>query len=189
MNRLINLDLKLFQFLNQELSNPFFDAIMPIITNQDYWIIPVLAAAGYILWADRPKGKWVVLVLILTVVITDIFCYQVIKPMVGRLRPSHSGLEQLNLLVGAGGKFGFVSNHAANSFTSAVIIGKIYRPVLYPLLILASVIAFSRVYVGVHYPGDVLFGALVGSGIAMLILFLVSKTSIGKRLNFTPEEK
>lgn len=189
MNWLNNLDLKLFKFLNQDLANPFFDAIMPFITNQDHWVLPLLAAIGYILWADRPKGIWVILVMMIAVVMTDILCAQVIKPLAGRLRPSHAGLEQLNLLVGKGGQYGFVSNHAANSFAAAMTAGRFYRTFLVPLLILASIIAFSRIYVGVHYPGDVLFGALIGIGVSLGVLFLISKTPFAKRLHLQTNDK
>ncbi len=78
--------------------------------------------------------------------------------------------EMINLLVPRGGQFSFVSNHAANAFGLSVILGYFYPNWKWKVTALAFIIAFSRVYVGVHYPADVFFGALFGYGSAWMIL-------------------
>jgi undecaprenyl-diphosphatase len=79
-------------------------------------------------------------------------------------------LDSIHLLVNKGGKWSFPSNHAANSFVLATILSYFFSQWKYPLFILASLIGFSRIYVGVHYPGDVVFGALLGYCIAWILL-------------------
>lgn len=159
-------------FLNQALSNTVFDWFMPIITNQDLWLVPLILVWFILLIKGGKRGRIAAVILVFTIVMTDVVAAQVIKPFVGRLRPSHAIPDMINLLVGQGGKYGFVSNHAANMFASATILGYFYVRWRSRLFILAGVVAFSRVYVGVHYPVDVLFGALFGYGVAWFWLTL-----------------
>jgi undecaprenyl-diphosphatase len=172
MNILKNIDLELFQFINGTLANPFFNWLMPIVTNQDIWVIPgILIWLGLIIFG-KSKGRIAAVVLLIAVGLTDIFAAQIIKPLFMRLRPSHALTEGINLLVSKGGKYGFVSNHSANMFCGAVVIGYFYKKWKYYLYGLAALIAFSRVYVGVHYPGDVFIGGIYGYAIGWLILSL-----------------
>ncbi|MEE9189265.1 MAG: phosphatase PAP2 family protein [Candidatus Neomarinimicrobiota bacterium] len=167
---LINVDQIFFQFINGSMSNAFFDWIMPIITEEDNWIIPMILFPIGLLFFGKKRGRIAVILLILAVVLTDVLAAQIIKPWVGRLRPSHALLENINLLVSKGGKYGFVSNHAANMFSASVVLGYFFRKWKVYLFSGASIIAFSRVYVGVHYPGDVIFGGLFGYGIAWMMI-------------------
>ncbi|MBC8322280.1 MAG: phosphatase PAP2 family protein [Candidatus Marinimicrobia bacterium] len=167
-----SIDTALFYFFNGKLSNPIFDFIMPIITNQDYWAIPILILVFGLIFKGGSRGKITAALLILSVVATDSISAQFIKPMIGRLRPSHTFIESINLLVHKGGKYSFVSNHAANMFCAAAVITYFYSKWKYILFALAAIVAFSRVYVGVHYPGDVIFGGLFGFGIAWVVISL-----------------
>ena len=144
---------------------------MPFITNPNNWILPILLYIGYAIGFDKKRGRIALVILIVTLAITDSVAAQIIKPWVGRLRPSHA-LEGINLLVGKGGKFSFVSNHSANMFALATILGYFYGNVKPYLYTFAAIIAFSRVYVGVHYPADILFGGLFGYGVAWGVLSL-----------------
>ena len=106
---------------------------------------------------------------------SDAICAQIIKPWVGRIRPSHEfiapGIANLYyLLVKPGGQWSFPSNHAANSFAFATVLSYFYDKNKIILFSIASVIAFSRVYVGVHYPMDIFFGGLIGYTISWIIL-------------------
>jgi undecaprenyl-diphosphatase len=103
---------------------------------------------------------------------SDATITQIIKPAIGRLRPSHALGDTINLLVSKGGKYGFVSAHAANIFAATTVLSYFYKQWKKPLLFLAFSVALSRVYVGVHYPGDVLFGGLFGYGMAWLVITL-----------------
>lgn len=162
MDVIIRLDHALFSILNQSISNPLFDWLMPFITNQDNWIVPIVLVIAALIWKGGRRGRFALAVLLAAFIITDVICAQIIKPFFGRLRPSHADLEGIRLLVGAGGQFGFVSNHAANSFCAAMVFGNFYNKTFAPLMITASVVAFSRVYVGVHYPADIVAGSFVG---------------------------
>lgn len=167
-----NIDTALFQFFNGTLSNPIFDFIMPIITNQDIWVIPILLLVLGLIFKGGKRGKIAAVLLLIAVTATDVIAGQMIKPLVGRLRPSHAMTESLNLLVAKGGKFSFVSNHAANMFCAATVLTYFYSKWKNLLYTLAAVVAFSRVYVGVHYPGDIVFGGLFGYGMAWLAISL-----------------
>ncbi len=167
-----SIDTALFYFFNGSLSNPIFDFIMPIITNQDYWAIPILILVFGFSFKGGSRGRITFALLILSVIATDAIAAQFIKPIVGRLRPSHAIIDSINLLVHKGGKYSFVSNHAANMFCAATVLTYFYYKWKYVFYISATLVAFSRIYVGVHYPGDVIFGGLFGYGIAWMVISL-----------------
>ena len=167
-----NIDSAVFHFFNGTMSNPIFDFIMPIITNQDIWVIPILLLILGLIFKGGKRGKIAAALSIIAVLSTDAIAAQWIKPLVGRVRPSYAMTESINLLVAKGGKFSFVSNHAANMFCAAAVLSYFYARWKNILYALAAAVSFSRVYVGVHYPGDVIFGGLFGYGMAWLVLSL-----------------
>ena len=167
-----NIDSAVFHFFNGTMSNPIFDFIMPIITNQDIWVIPILLLILGLIFKGGKRGKIAAALSIIAVLSTDAIAAQWIKPLVGRVRPSYAMAESINLLVAKGGKFSFVSNHAANMFCAAAVLSYFYARWKNILYALAAAVSFSRVYVGVHYPGDVIFGGLFGYGMAWLVLSL-----------------
>ena len=124
----------------------------------------------YLGYFGGKKGRITLLVLLFAAGISDAMCAQFIKPWVGRIRPSHEFIDYINLLVSKGGKWSFPSNHAANSFAFATVLSYFYEKNKIFLFSVASIIAFSRVYVGVHYPMDVFFGSLIGYTISWIIL-------------------
>ena len=181
--KLNNLDTTLMVFLNKTISNPILDVIMPLITNQNNWTIPIIILIIYLGGYSGKKGKLLLLLLLISAGLTDYFCAQYLKPMIGRVRPSHSIADIINVIVPKGGQYSSPSNHAANSFSAATIFSfyfSKYKNIFYAL---SSLIAFSRVYVGVHYPSDVLFGALIGMLISMLVLSTYSSIIIKKIKN------
>jgi undecaprenyl-diphosphatase len=167
-----SIDKALFYFLNGTLSNSIFNAIMPIITNQDVWVIPIFLLVLGLLIKGGKKGKITATILIISIITTDAIAAQVIKPLIGRIRPSHELIDSINLLVSKGGKYSFVSNHASNMFCAATTLTYFYSNWRYALYTMATLVAFSRVYVGVHYPGDVIFGGLFGFGMGWLFISL-----------------
>lgn len=166
------LDITIFHFINGTLSNPFFDFIMPILTNQNNWTIPLLLGLIWLVTYGGKRGRITAGVLVLAFILSDVLSAQLLKPLVGRIRPSHTLTDSINLLVKKGGKFSFPSNHASNSMVLAVVIGYFWRPVLPYLFGLSILIGFTRVYVGVHYPFDVVAGWVFGYTIAWGVLSL-----------------
>ena len=167
-----SLNIKILFWINQSLSNPVFDFIMPILTNENYWVIPLIWLIVFLVFFQGKRGRIAIVILIVAVAVTDSVSAFILKPYFGRIRPSYDLVEYVNLLVPKGGKWSMPSNHAANIFALAVVLSFFYDKMKVPLFSLAVVIAFSRVYVGVHYPADVLVGGLFGYGMAWLVLTL-----------------
>ena len=166
------LDKSLFLFLNG-LNSPFWDWVMFIISHK-FTFIPLYAAVVY--WFFKHYGKAGFLVLLMavaTIAVSDQVSSGIIKDLVGRLRPSHNPefTQVIHLVFDKhGGLYGFVSSHAANSFAFAVFASLLIRKRWFTISILAwaAVVSYSRIYLGLHYPGDILGGAIVGvlSGLA-----------------------
>ena len=167
---IIKIDKKIFTFFNSSIANPVFDIFFPIITNQDIWIIPILLGIIILSIKGGTKGRIASIVLIIGVILADYSSAQIIKPYFQRLRPSHDILDQIRLLVPKGGRYGFVSSHAANMYVSATILGYFYSKQKRLFFTIASLVAFSRVYVGVHYPADIVFGGLLGYGLGWITI-------------------
>ena len=166
-------DTNLFLFLNG-LHSPFWDRVMWVITGKLTWLPLYLFMLG---WLIR-NFRWKVLVLILFVTalitLSDQSSVHLFKEVFQRLRPCHN--PQISNLVHivngkCGGQYGFVSSHAANTFAIALFSLLLLKNRYYTIFIIfwASLVSYSRVYLGVHYPGDILGGALVGSILGILV--------------------
>ena len=112
-----NLDKTILLWVHKYLSNDVLDWLMPLITEQDNWILPILVLIFYLGFKAEKRGKITLVLLILTIILTDSICAQILKPFFERIRPSHINMEGLNLLVSKGGKWSMPSNHAANIFS------------------------------------------------------------------------
>ena len=167
-----SIDRKLLFWIHQHISNPALDWLMPVITNQNNWIIPILVLILYLGFNADKRGRITLTILLISIIAVDSISAQILKPFFERIRPSHVYAGELNLLVSKGGKWSMPSNHAANVFALAVVLSYFYEKVKIPLFVLAWIIAFSRVYVGVHYPGDVFIGGILGYGLAWIVLTL-----------------
>ncbi len=166
------IDRSILYFINDTLSNQIFDLFFTTITNEHLWAIPVLIGLLALFVRGGKRGKIAAVLVLIAASATDATVVEIIKPAIGRLRPSHALEDTLNLLVPKGGRYGFVSAHAANIFAGTTVLSYFYKQWKKPLLFLAFSVALSRVYVGVHYPGDVLFGGLFGYGMAWVIITL-----------------
>lgn len=173
------MDSSLFFLINRGMANPFFDVIMPALSNQGYLlVIPFLI---YIILhrsaaARDPGGgrRTATALRAMAIALCSLFIVDMIeaflKPAIGRVRPCHA-LEGVRVLTKCHEGFSMPSGHALSSFAFATPLFRLTRSAV-PAgaracpLVLASLIAFSRVYVGVHYPSDVLAGALIGSAVA-----------------------
>ncbi|MCJ7449817.1 MAG: phosphatase PAP2 family protein [Bacteroidales bacterium] len=162
-----SLDHQLFLILNS-VNSPFWDKVMYAISGKIIWI--PLYTAILIFLAIKYKKKFLVILLfiILAVTLADQSSVNLFKNLFHRLRPCHEpSLEGLVHLVKGecGGLYGFVSSHAANSFNIALLSLMLIRKKWYTICIIlwASIIGYSRIYLGVHYPGDVIVGSLLGA--------------------------
>ena len=164
------IDRSILYFINDTLSNQIFDLFFTTITNEHLWAIPVLIGLMALIVRGGKRGKIAAVLVLIAASATDKTVVEIIKPAIGRLRPSHALGDTINLLVPKGGRYGFVSAHAANIFAGTTVLSYFYEQWKKPLLFLAFSVAVSRVYVGVHYPGDVLFGGLFGYGMAWVII-------------------
>lgn len=166
-------DLSIFLFLNRTLATPLGDVLWPLITDYDKQLpvrILLLAVWLWLLVKGGRRGRTAALMLIPLLVITDQLSSTFIKSLVGRIRPCHAlPLDQIHLLVGCGG-LSFPSSHAVNNFGVATMFSVYYPKARAALYAWASLVAISRVFVGVHYPSDVLAGAIIGTCVAWLVV-------------------
>ena len=177
---LLQIDKEALLFLNG-LHNSFFDVLMYLMTHLWFWL-PFLAVLLWFMWKHYRKRLALLFVFFaLSVTLSDQISV-LIKKKVQRPRPSHNIEiqdklhlhEYKNGGVYRGGKYGFVSSHAANSFGLMVLFLYFFRPINKRLLWVfpawAALFSYTRIYLGVHYPSDILCGALVGIGCGLLVL-------------------
>lgn len=171
LEALINLDTHLFLIVNSAIANPVFDFIFLRITEPYFWIIPGLVAAFFFIRKERKKALLVICCALITIGISDPVCNRVIKPAVHRLRPCNPKvhIEHARYLSGRKTSLSFPSSHAMNMFAQAMLFSLFYRRKAIWFFGFAALIGFSRIYVGVHYPFDVLGGALGGMLIGALV--------------------
>lgn len=165
-----NLDVILFHFFNVALSNPVFDAAMPVITNTANWRPVAVVAALFWLWKGKNKGRWAVLIALVVWIAADQINANLVKPVFERPRPCWA-LSNVHLLVGCGNSFSFPSGHAATSFALATFLSLVYPRARWVLFALAGLISYSRIAVGVHYPFDTLGGMAEGAIFGFLFFF------------------
>ena len=173
-----SLDMNLIRWIHQYFSNTIFDIFMPFITNKNNWELPIIALISLLGFFSGPKGKIALAILIISLSFTDAICAQILKPFFERIRPSHLNLEGINLLTSKGGKWSMPSNHAANMFSLAVVLSYFYKKYKTFLITLAILISFSRIYVGVHFPGDVIAGGFIGFFISSSMLTIWGKVKL-----------
>lgn len=168
---LIDIDTQIFLFFNS-LHLPFFDYFMKAFTGKIIWI-PMYATLLYIIFR---RFGWKValcytLAIPLVIMCADQLCASIIRPYVERLRPTHID-NPINALVHMvdgyrGGKYGFPSCHASNSFALATFVALLFAKRRFTIFILvwAFINSYSRLYLGVHYPGDLVIGGIIGASI------------------------
>lgn len=194
---IIQLDKSLFYFINVTLSNPVTDFLMPIITNGRYWLPVYIALFIYLIFFNHIKnqeyinrnnnynffknliiynklGIAIAIILALSAILADQISANLIKDIVGRLRPCKE-LENINLLVNCGAGKSFPSAHATNNFAAAVTLSYFFRKYIYIFITIAALVALSRVFVGVHYPVDITAGAILGTLISFSLIIIFNK--------------
>lgn len=170
MNSLLELDTRLLLFINHDLKSDFLTIFFQNITDlhkAPLFIILILLSAIFVIYKYKKQGTIAITSLIITLMISDSLSYRVIKQYVQRLRPAVAGVD-VEVRAPAAGDLSFTSNHAANIFAFAIFVGFLIPRARIPLFILAFLIALSRVYLGVHYPLDVICGGLLGAFAAFI---------------------
>jgi undecaprenyl-diphosphatase len=172
-------DTNLFLALNG-CHSVFFDRFMSVFSGKFVWIPLYLSVLYVVIKQWKNEAVWIVLALVLCIVISDQVASGLIKHLVQRPRPSHN--ESLNAVIHLvngyrGGMYGFVSSHASNSIGFALLSSLIFRQKLYVyvLFLWAVVTSYSRIYLGVHYPLDILGGDVVGVLSALLCYWALTK--------------
>ena len=184
-----NLDRQAFLFLNS-MNSPFWDSVMSAVSGVVIWV-PLYVAI--LIWIGiRYKKKFLLILpfIILAATTADFSSVHLFKNVFHRLRPCHDpSLQGMVHLVDCycGGLYGFVSSHASNSFNVAILSLLVIRKRWFTVFIIiwATVIGYSRIYLGVHYPGDVLCGSLLGAliGWSAYKLFRLTERKLQTREN------
>jgi undecaprenyl-diphosphatase len=171
-----SVEVRVFRFLNTSLANPVFDWLMPIVTDFKRSRVVLIVVWALLVIFGGNRGRWAALMLIPLVAATDQLSASVLKPLVGRMRPCEV-LGAIRLWHGHEGwittpaevvrsyksSFSFPSSHATNITGAMLFLGLTYRKFLWPLVIVAAAVSYSRVYIGVHWTSDILVGAAIGA--------------------------
>ena len=176
LHQIQELDTQAFLFLNQ-LHADWLDRPMYWITQTETWIPFYLLLVLWLVKTYKQKSIYMILTLVLTIVLADQFTSSFLKPFVARLRPCHVSYlsDKIHAVTNCGGQYGFASSHAANSFglaTGLLLLGVIELKYFYVILVWAFTVSYSRIYVGVHYPLDVICGAIIGIFCAIISVTL-----------------
>ena len=183
---LLEWDARLFLHLNAWHADAL-DPVMVAATNKYTWIPLYIALIGVSLRCFRRRSPYVLLAGVLAVGGAELITGGIMKPGFERLRPCHDPAlrEEVRLLVECPGRYGFASGHASDTFAAATFFSLVlrrYSAHAFWLLAWAALVAYSRVYVGVHYPLDVVAGALVGVAVGGACwLALRRRRVLGKR--------
>ncbi len=190
----MNLDISLILWIQQLLYTDFLASVVVFLTDKKNYIIPCALAIGITLYREKSRGLWVIIIFLVAIFLTDFVTAKILKPFFARIRPCHISSE-IQLYINCSHSYSFPSIHAANTFAIATIWMLIYRNARFWIFGLAIFSAGSRVYLGVHYPSDVIAGAICGILISVLIFkifhpFLVNFEfqSLKPEMSITPKK-
>ncbi len=169
LETLTQLDMDLFRVINQGMGNSFLDFLMPILRNKYTWLPLYVFIIGFSLINLKWKGAWLIFCLIVAVGVGDTLSSKLIKKTVKRPRPCRTEqiMDTLELRISCGSGYSFTSSHATNHFALGVFLffafGSIMGRYKWLLILWAALISIAQVYVGVHYPSDIIGGGLLGT--------------------------
>lgn len=151
------------------LANPFTDRFMPFITERDNWFIFYAVIWLYLIFKGGRNGRVSAILILPLILFSDQVADNLIKPLFERIRPCHV-VPGAHILANCSGAFSFPSNHAVNNFAAATLFSHFYPGMKGVLYAGASVVALSRVFCGVHYPFDIVIGAIIGIAFATSVI-------------------
>ena len=166
--KILQFDRALFEKINSDWTNPLFDAVMPFVRHHLHWAPLYLFLLIFLIINYKHNWLWWVVFFLATVALTDMTGTYIFKHNFQRLRPCNDPemIDRVRHLLDRCGGYSFISNHAANHFGMGTFFYFTFRTQLknwaWIGLAWAALIAYAQVYVGIHYPSDVLAGALLG---------------------------
>lgn len=170
MDALQHLDTALFFEVNGA-HHPLLDALMLFVTDIKRTGLLLLVVWVGLVWKGGGRGRTVALLLIPLILLTDQLSSHVLKELFGRVRPCEA-LEGVRAIDGCRHSLSFPSSHAVNTFAAATLFSLFYRRwVPWVAYGLAGVVSYSRIYLGLHYPSDVLGGAVIGVVCALVVVW------------------
>jgi undecaprenyl-diphosphatase len=193
LEKFIYLDKQWFFLINGKLQHPWLDQLMPLLRERNFWIPLYVVLLVLIVRKFKLKSLWVLGGVGLTIFLADRLSAGLIKPWIHRLRPCNDPeiTELVHRVVDCGSGFSFVSSHAANHFALAIFFIHLFLKrsnsfwLHFGFLTWAASIAYAQIYVGVHFPMDVFFGAVLGTLVGLFTSRLntyILCTRSGKRL-------
>ncbi len=183
LDLLYNIDVQIFYFINVTLANPVTDFLMPFITERSHWMIFYVIMWFAMLIKGGRRGAIAAILILICILVSDQTSSSVIKNLFCRVRPCNV-LPGVHLLVSCTSSFSFPSSHAVNHFAGSFVLSHFYPEYRLWLYGGSFIIAISRVFVGVHYPSDVLGGILIGLFIGFIILQLWLLTNKLLKINY-----
>lgn len=185
--RITDWDRRLFFFVNHDHANGVFDILMPFLRRSTHWVPLYTFLLFFMVFNFGRRGWWWCILFITTVALTDMTGTYLFKHGVERLRPCQDPaiMDQVRLMIDqCAGGYSFISNHAANHFGMGAFFFISFRNLVpwaaWTALAWALLIAYAQVYVGVHYPLDVICGGLIG-----FTLGSITGHIFNKRFGFT----
>jgi undecaprenyl-diphosphatase len=178
-----SLDTGLFELINRGGQNSFFDWFMPFMTDLKNFTYVLVLVGVLVLWRERKAGLVLLVFVGLTLAITDPLSSRVLKEWIGRIRPCQI-LSGVRLLTECNTSYSFPSSHAVNIFAAAYFLSQPFKKLAPLFFAIAAVVAYSRIYIGIHYPLDVIGGAAIGLLVAWPMRRL--KDQALARLNLSP---
>jgi membrane-associated phospholipid phosphatase len=180
MSNLLQFDQCLFHLINSVWTTDWLDVLVPIWRSKYFWLPLYIFLISFLLINFGKKGGLLLLFAIGTIAVSDTLSSQIIKKNVQRVRPCNDPLisDLVDLKVKCGGGYSYTSSHATNHFALAFFLiftlGIRFRWIKWVLIFWAASISYGQVYVGVHYPLDVISGGILGIVVGMLMATLYS---------------
>ncbi len=183
MQKILNVDRAIFEYINDHLHNSFFDVFFSLMRNSVTWVPMYIFMLVFVLLNFKRDKYWWIFFAIGTVILSDFISSDIIKVNIYRVRPCNDPLlvDKINFLIGYRPQSSsFTSSHATNHFAMASFffftLKKYIGKIAWLFMLWAAIICFSQVYVGVHFPLDVICGGIIG-----YLFGYLSATSFNKR--------